>query len=41
VEPAGVKLKELPWLLALGIYLIVKLRDDASGAAAGGAAAAG
>jgi|KBSSwiStaDraftv2_1062776.scaffolds.fasta_scaffold45103_2 hypothetical protein len=41
VEPAGVKLKELPWLLALGVYLIVKLRDDASGAAAGGAAAAG
>jgi|SRR5580765_2811517 len=41
VEPEGAKLPELPWLLALGLYLIVKLRDDAGGAAAGSAAAAG
>jgi hypothetical protein len=38
VEPAGLKLAELPWLVALGLYLIVKMRDDASGAAAAGAA---
>jgi hypothetical protein len=37
VEPAGVKLAELPWLVALGLYLVVKLRDDASGAAAAAA----
>ncbi|HXS83878.1 MAG TPA: hypothetical protein VN896_14265 [Methylomirabilota bacterium] len=37
VEPAGVKLPELPWLMALGLYLIVKMRDDAGGAAAAAA----
>jgi hypothetical protein len=37
VEPAGLKLAELPWLVALGLYLIVKMRDDASGAAASAA----
>ena len=34
VEPAGLRLEEMPWLVALGLYLIVKMRDDASGAAA-------
>ena len=38
VEPAGSKLAELSWLVALGLYLIVKLRDDAGGAAAAAAA---
>ena len=38
VEPAGVRLEELPWLVALGLYLIVKMRDDASGGAAAAAA---
>jgi hypothetical protein len=38
VEPAGVKLAELPWLMALGLYLIVKMRDDAGGSAAAAAA---
>jgi hypothetical protein len=35
------ELAELPWLVALGLYLVVKLRDDAAGGAAAGAAAAG
>ena len=38
VEPAGVKLAELPWLVALGLYFIVKMREDTSGAAAAAAA---
>ena len=38
VEPAGVRLEELPWLMALGLYLIVKMRDDAGGSAAAAAA---
>ena len=41
VEPAGAKLAELPWLAALGLYLIVKMRDDAGSAAAGAASASG
>jgi hypothetical protein len=36
VEPAGVKLAELPWLVALGLYLLVKMRDEAGSAAAAG-----
>jgi hypothetical protein len=39
VEPEGLKLAELPWLVALGLYLVVKLRDDAAGAGASAAAA--
>ena len=38
VEPAGVKLAEMPWLVALGLYFIVKMREDTSGAAAAAAA---
>jgi hypothetical protein len=34
VEPAGVSLAELPWLVSLGLYLVVKMRDDSAGAAA-------
>jgi hypothetical protein len=41
VEPEGLKLAELPWLVALGLYLVVKLRDDAASGAAAGAAASG
>jgi hypothetical protein len=37
VEAAGLNLAELPWLVALGLYLIVKMRDDAGGAAAAAA----
>jgi len=39
VEPAGARLAELPWLISLGLYLIVKMRDDAAGAGAAAAAA--
>ena len=31
------KLAELPWLVALGLYFIVKMREDTSGAAAAAA----
>ena len=42
ITPAGARLAELPWLVALGWYLAVKMHDDAgAGAAAGAAAAAG
>jgi hypothetical protein len=41
VEPAGLRLAELPWLLALGLYLVVKMRDDAEGAAAAVVATSG
>jgi hypothetical protein len=34
ITRAGVKLRELPWLVALGMYLIVKMQDDAGCAAA-------
>jgi hypothetical protein len=40
ITPAGGRLPELPWLVALGWYLVVKMVDDSSGAAAGGAGAA-
>jgi hypothetical protein len=40
VEPAGATLTELPWLVALGCYLVVKMRDDAAGGAGASAAAA-
>jgi hypothetical protein len=38
VTPAAAGLDALPWLVVLGWYLVVKMRDDCS--AAGGAAAA-
>jgi hypothetical protein len=38
---ASLELAELPWLVALGLYLVVKLRDDAASGAAAGAAASG
>ena len=38
ITPAGARLPELPWIVALGWYLTVKMQDDAAGA---GAAAAG
>jgi hypothetical protein len=41
IAEAAAKLAELPWMVALGWYLAIKMRDDASGAAAGAAAAAG
>jgi len=37
ITPAGARLKEPPWLVPLGWYLALKMRDDAAG---GGAAAA-
>ena len=40
VLPASVSLRELPWLVVLGWYLTVLMRDDAAGAGAAGAAAA-
>jgi len=39
IAPAAAKLPELPWIVALGWYLAVKMRDDSSGAAAAAAAA--
>ena len=41
VAPAAAQLPELSWIVALGWYLAVKMHDDAAGAAAGAAAAAG
>ena len=41
VLPASVTLRELPWLVVLGWYVTVLMRDDAAGAGAAGAAAAG
>jgi hypothetical protein len=38
IEPAGAKLTELPWLVAFGWYLVVKMQDESSGAAAAAAA---
>jgi hypothetical protein len=38
VRPAAASLVELPWLVALGWYLAIKMHDDAAG---GAAAAAG
>jgi len=38
VTPAGAKLDELPWLVALGWYLVIKMRDDSSAGAAAAAA---
>lgn len=39
IAAAGARRDELPWIVALGWYLIVKMREDST--AAGGAAAAG
>lgn len=39
VTPAGAKLEELPWLVALGWYLAIKMHDDSAGGAAAAAAA--
>jgi len=39
VTPAGAKLEELPWLVALGWYLSIKMHDDSAGGAAAAAAA--
>ena len=39
VTAAGAKLAELPWLVALGWYLAIKMHDDAGGAAAAAASA--
>ena len=33
VEPAGARLKELPWLLAFGWYLVVMIQNDAAATA--------
>ena len=41
IAPAAAELPELPWLVALGWYLAVKMRDDAAGGAAAASAAAG
>jgi len=39
IHPAGARLAALPWLVALGWYLAVKMHDDAAGGAAAAAAA--
>jgi len=39
IAQAAAELPELPWLVALGWYLAVKMHDDAGGAAAAAAAA--
>lgn len=39
IEPAGARLEELPWLVALGWYLAIKMHDDSAGGAAAAAAA--
>ena len=38
LQPAGAKLAELPWLVALGWYLVVKMQDETGAAAAAAAA---
>lgn len=38
IQSAAAALPELPWIVALGWYLAVKMRDDAGGAAAAAAA---
>jgi len=38
IDSAAARLAELPWIVALGWYLAVKMHDDAAGAAAGAAA---
>jgi hypothetical protein len=38
ILPAAAALPELPWMVALGWYLAVKMHDDASGVAAAAAA---
>jgi hypothetical protein len=39
ITPQGAGLELLPWLVPFGWYLAIKMRDDASGAAAAAAAA--
>jgi len=38
IESAAARIEELPWMVALGWYLAIKMHDDASGATAGAAA---
>ncbi len=39
VSPAAADLAEMPWMVALGWYLAIKMQDDSAGAAAAAAAA--
>jgi hypothetical protein len=39
IEPTAAAMEELPWLVALGWYLAVKMRDDDAGTGAAAAAA--
>ncbi len=36
IEPAAAQLLELPWIVALGWYLVIKMQDDSTAAAAAG-----